>query len=171
MHHLYDDGDLYYYSACDGNLYRDLDAAKKTGGLEAIARFTMMGCGMNLGDYSCGEEAASLLKFYPMIGAFGEITLQSDDINNVTIKGGNWTYTEPSIKKIIEVAGKQKNKLPFVFLSDARSVTTKPYRKACEQTCCPGPDPPHLRQGDGPHVGPSTLTAPLGTARHCPLSA
>ena len=128
VHHLYDDGDLYYYSATDGNMYRHLDAYKKSKGLGAIGKFTMMGCGMNLGDYSCGVEAEALLKNYPAVAAFGELTLQSDDINNVTIKGGNWTYTEPSVKKIIAVAAKQKPPLPFVFYSDARSVTTKPYR-------------------------------------------
>lgn len=90
VHHLYDDGDLYYYSATDGNMYRHLDAYKKQKGLASIARFTMMGCGMNLGDYSCGVEAEAMLKNYPAISAFGEVTLQSDDINNVTIKGGNW---------------------------------------------------------------------------------
>ena len=34
------------------------------------------------------------------------------------------TYTEPSVKRIIKIAAKQKPPLPFVFYSDARSVRT-----------------------------------------------
>jgi len=131
VHHLYDDGDLYYYSATDGNLWRHLVAHKNKSGVKSIAKFSMIGCGMNLGDYSCGEEAKALLENYPALVGFGEITLQCDDINNVTVKGGNWTYTEPSVKKILAVAAQPPSggsALPFVFFSDARSVSTKPYR-------------------------------------------
>ena len=67
-----------------------------------------------------------------MLQAFGVITLQSDDINNVTLKGGNWTFTMPSIKKVIDVCAKQSPPLPFVFYSDARSSTSKPYRNDYE---------------------------------------
>ena len=73
-----------------------------------------------------------MLANYPAIQAFGELTLQSDDINNVTVKGGNWTYTKPSIEKIVKVAAAQNPPLPIVFYSDARSVTTKPYRQDFE---------------------------------------
>jgi len=132
VHHLYDDGDLYAYSATDGNLYRHLDAHKKTDGLESIAKFTMLGCGMNLGDYSAGQEAKELLENYHAIAGFGELVLQSDDINNVTIKGGNWTHTTPAVKRIIAVAAAHDPPLPFVFYSDARSSTSKPYRAAFE---------------------------------------
>ena len=92
----------------------------------------MMACGINLGDFSAGDLAQHLLNVYPEIKGFGEIVLQSDDINNMTIKGGNWTWTEPAVKKIIEVCAKQKPIIPFVFYSDARSVTTKPYRSDFE---------------------------------------
>jgi len=130
VHHLYDDGDLYYYTSCDGNLYRHLDFYKKKAGLAAISKFSMLACGVNLGDYSSGEMAAEIVANYPMMAGFGEIVLQSDDINNVTIKGGNWTYTEPSVKKIIALCAKKE--MPFVFYSDARSATTKPYRNDFE---------------------------------------
>ena len=133
VHHLYDDGDLYYYCATDGNLYRQLDAYKKKAGLESIAKFSMMLCGLNLGDYSCGDEAKQLLINYPVAQGFGVITLQSDDINNVTVKGGNWTFTEPSVKKIIKVCA--DNKLPFVFYSDARSSTSKPSLAESTHSC------------------------------------
>ena len=132
VHHLYDDGDLYYYSATDGNLYRNLVAFTKERGPRAIARFSMLGCGMNLGDYSCGIEAEHLIENYPMVCGIGELTLQSDDINNVTVKGGNWTYTDPSVKKILAVCARHVPPLPFVFYSDARSVSTKPYREDFE---------------------------------------
>ena len=97
-HHLYDDGDMYYYSQTDGNMFRHIDAYKKKRGLEAIAGLAGMACGMNLGDYSCGDEAQHLVETYPSLMGFGEITLQSDDINNMTLKGGNWTYTGPAVK-------------------------------------------------------------------------
>ena len=45
----------------------------------------MMACGMNLGDYSCGDESKDILDIYPEVKGFGEIVLQSDDINNVTV--------------------------------------------------------------------------------------
>ena len=134
-HHLYDDGDLYYYSATDGNLYRHLMKYGQVQGDAAIGKFSMLGCGMNLGDYSCGDEAKAMLSNYPGIVGFGELVLQCDDINNMTIKGGNWTYTEPAIKKIMDVAEKPSNKgkpLPVVIYSDARSVSTKPYRSDFE---------------------------------------
>ena len=129
-HHLYDDGDLYYFSACDCMLARHLMTADKKG-LDT-SKFLMMACGINLGDFSAGDLAQHLLNVYPEIKGFGEIVLQSDDINNMTIKGGNWTWTEPAVKKIIEVCAKQKPIIPFVFYSDARSVTTKPYRSDFE---------------------------------------
>ena len=33
-----------------------------------------------------------------------QMTLQSDDINNVTVKGGNWTHCQPAVNKILRVA-------------------------------------------------------------------
>ena len=71
-----------------------------------------------------------MLDNYPAMVGIGELTLQCDDINNVTVKGGNWTYTEPSLKKITKVAKEKKR--PLIVLSDARSVSTKPYRAAFE---------------------------------------
>ena len=57
VHHLYDDGDLYYYSACDGSLYRSMmTAADKVD----MSKYLMLACGLNLGDYSCGELAKDL---------------------------------------------------------------------------------------------------------------
>lgn len=156
VHHLYDDGDLYYYSATDGNLWRHLVQQKNTLGKASIAGVHMLACGMNLGDYSCGDESADILENYPEVKGFGEIVLQSDDINNVTVKGGNWTYTTPSVKKIIKTCAAQKPKpLPFVFYSDARSVTTKPYRAAFEyldeiaMVCSVDPSVPCLWCGAG----------------------
>lgn len=56
---------------------------------------------------------------------------ESDDINNMTIKGGNWTYDQPAVHALLGVAANQpfpRKPLPFVFVSDARSISTKPYR-------------------------------------------
>ena len=89
----------------------DKEAATK--GTDAVSKFTFLSCGLNLGDYSCGELAKEILETYPATAGFGEIVLQSDDINNVTIKGGNWTYTEPSVKKIIDVCAAQKPPCPL----------------------------------------------------------
>lgn len=47
-HHLYDDGDLYYYSQTDGNLYRHLLNYKEKFGPASLGKFSMMACGMNL---------------------------------------------------------------------------------------------------------------------------
>lgn len=125
VHYLYDDGDLYYFTSCDGNMIRMVKNAKCD-----TSKFAMLACGLNLGDYSCGELAKETLELYPFLKGFGEIVLQSDDINNVTIKGGNWTYTEPAVKMILDVCAAKK--IPFVFYSDARSTTTKPYRNDFE---------------------------------------
>lgn len=144
LHHLYDDGDLYHYSACDGSLFRAL----KTAGPAANAKLSMLACGVNLGDYSAGELVKDTLATYPGIKGIGELVLQSDDINNVTVKGGNWTYTAPAIKAVIDVcaATDKKNPLPLIIYSDARSTTTKPYRlqfeyvdeieMVCNHVCC-----------------------------------
>jgi len=129
-HHLYDDGDLYHYSATDGNLWRHIVAHKNEKGESAVAKLAITGCGLNLSDYSAGEECQAMLYNYPAMVGIGELTLQCDDINNVTVKGGNWTYTEPSLKKITKVAKEKKR--PLIVLSDARSVSTKPYRAAFE---------------------------------------
>jgi hypothetical protein len=90
-HHLYDDGDLYYYSMTDAILHRDLQMADP-----AIAsHFAMLACGFNLGDAGAGIEAQAIVDHFPIVG-FGEVTLQSDDINNMTIKGGNWVRDDRS---------------------------------------------------------------------------
>ena len=81
---------------------------------------------------------------FPYVG-FGELTLQSDDINNVTIKGGNWTNVQPAVNKILSVCAatslnsRPKKKLPLVFQSDARSISTKPYRHDFEYIDQVGP--------------------------------
>jgi hypothetical protein len=61
------------YSATDGNVHRQLTYAMAKGGASAIARFSMLGCGMNIGDYSCGVEAAHLIENYPMVAGIGEV--------------------------------------------------------------------------------------------------
>uniref|UniRef100_A0A7S3F2G0 Amidohydrolase-related domain-containing protein n=1 Tax=Haptolina ericina TaxID=156174 RepID=A0A7S3F2G0_9EUKA len=133
QHFLYDDGDLYHYSMTDGLLTNDLKMAYDKGKDFAVNRFAVMACGFNLGDFGIQAEVERALGQYPYV-AIGEMTLQSDDINNVTIKGGNWSYFQPAIEKVIAVCGassvnnKPKKKLPFVFVSDARSISTKPYR-------------------------------------------
>ena len=124
IHHLYDDGDLYYYSMTDAILHRDLEQA----GPELASYFNYCACGFNLADAGAGLEAQDVVDHFP-VTAFGELTLQSDDINNMTVKGGNWTYSDPSVKAILDVCAAQKPQpLPFIFVSDACSVTTKPYR-------------------------------------------
>ena len=123
-HHLYDDGDLYYYSMTDAILHRDLEKA----GPELASYFNFCACGFNLADAGAGIEAQDVVDHFP-VTAFGELTLQSDDINNMTVKGGNWTYSDPSVKAILDVCAAHKpHPLPFIFVSDACSVTTKPYR-------------------------------------------
>jgi len=97
QHHLYDDGDLYPFTECDSMVFRLLDQSMKSRGLASIAKFSMTACGFNLGDFSVGDMAKDKLESYPVITGLGEIVLQSDDINNMTIKGGNWTFTEPSV--------------------------------------------------------------------------
>ena len=106
----------------------------------------MLACGFNLGDAGAGAEAELLIREFPVVG-FGELTLQSDDVNNMTIKGGNWTFSDPSVRALLDVAASQDvshmeaenpsrasdvarkgSALPFVFVSDARSISTKPYR-------------------------------------------
>ena len=66
----------------------------------------------------------------PCVG-LGELTLQSDDINNMTIKGGNWTYAQPAVEQLLSVSAATPfpgRPIPLVFVSDARSISTKPYR-------------------------------------------
>lgn len=59
----------------------------------------------------------------------GVLYLQSDDINNMTVKGGNWTFAEPAVSALLGVASKASpHPLPFLFVSDACSSTSKPYR-------------------------------------------
>lgn len=57
-HHLYDDGDLYFYSLTDALVYRDLQRAEKRRGNEPIARLLHNACGFNLSDRGVGEEGA-----------------------------------------------------------------------------------------------------------------
>jgi hypothetical protein len=85
---LYDDGDLYPYSNTDGILVNDVRAAAAAHGFDFISRFGVMACGFNLGDFGLAAEVERELEVYPCMG-IGELVLQSDDINNMTIKGGN----------------------------------------------------------------------------------
>jgi hypothetical protein len=106
-------------------------------GPDLTGKLAVMACGFNLGDYGVAEEAERALRNFPYVG-FGELTLQSDDINNMTVKGGNWTHVQPAVSKILGVAasttvgGKPKAKQPLIFTSDARSISTKPYRGGFE---------------------------------------
>ena len=54
-------------------------------GPEFISRFGVLACGFNMGDYGVGAECDRVLGTFPCLG-IGEMTLQSDDINNMTIK-------------------------------------------------------------------------------------
>ena len=101
-HHLYDDGDLYYYSMTDAILHRHLQTASPA----TASHFAMLACGFNLGDAGAGAEAELLIREFPVVG-FGELTLQSDDVNNMTIKGGNWTFSDPSVRALLDVAASQ----------------------------------------------------------------
>jgi len=131
-HALYDDGDLYYYSLTDALVAEDLQAGDILVGSKAASRLCMLACGFNLGDFSIGAEAERMLKTYPGCKGFGELILQSDDLNNLTLKGGNWTYLQPAMQELLRVAGSKPRKLPLIFYSEARSVSTKPYRATFE---------------------------------------
>ena len=134
QHHLYDDGDLYHYSMTDGLLMADMRSCASRLGSAFTSRFGVSACGFNLGDMGVGAEAKRMLETYPCIG-LGEMTLQSDDINNMTLKGSNWTYGDPAIAQLLDVCAKQefpRKPIPFIFLSDARSISTKPYRQMFE---------------------------------------
>ena len=92
VHHLYDDGDLYYYSLTDATLYEDLAYLATP---ELQSKFAMTGCGFNMGDFSAGLEAQDMVKRWSsQLVGFGEVTLQSDDINLMTVKGGTWSWAE-----------------------------------------------------------------------------
>jgi hypothetical protein len=86
---------------------------------------------------TCGSGDVSRANAVPVCHD-AQLTLQSDDINNMTVKGGNWTHCQPAVNKILRVAAsptlnnKPKRQLPIVFVSDARSISTKPYRHAFE---------------------------------------
>ena len=66
-HHLYDDGDLYYYSMTDAILHRHLQTASPA----TASHFAMLACGFNLGDAGAGAEAELLIREFPVVG-FGE---------------------------------------------------------------------------------------------------
>eukprot|EP00966_Prymnesium_polylepis_P307509 7106583-Prymnesium_polylepis.1 len=56
------------------------------------------------------SHAPRLLRPSPLMRPFtcvtrAQLTLQSDDINNMTVKGGNWTHVQPAASKILKVAG------------------------------------------------------------------
>lgn len=119
-------GDLYFYSMTDALLFRDLDKAQEKD-MSVQSRFSMMVCGFNLTDMNAGKEAQNLIDHFPVAG-FGKLVFQSDDFNSMTIKGGMWTYSDPAIKALVDIAAQQPSKMPIVFRSDACSVTTKPYR-------------------------------------------
>ena len=80
QHHLYDDGDLYYYSGTDGLVTSDIQQAYDNGGIEVTGKFAVMACGFNLGDYGVEAEAERALKNFPFIG-FGEVGKPSSHIN------------------------------------------------------------------------------------------
>ena len=138
QHHLHDDGDLYNFSMTDGFLIADMRRAQATASMNGdddfVHHFGVTVCGFNLADFGVRAEAERMLDTYPAFG-IGEMTLQSDDLNNMTIKGGNWTYAQPSVNQLLHVCANQpfpRKSIPFVFLSDARSISTKPYRKDFE---------------------------------------
>ena len=61
------------------------------------------------------------------------VYLQCDDVNNMTVKPGNWTHTEPAVAALLRVAAAQQPApLPFLFVSDAASSSSKPYREFFE---------------------------------------
>ena len=133
-HPLYDDGDLYFYSMTDALVAEDLAAWREGSG--DGERFALMACGFNLGDMGVGAEASRLFKRFPTVRGIGEVILQSDDYNNMTLKGSNWTYDVPALSSLLATLAERQAALqkpqPFVFYSEARSVTTKPYREAFE---------------------------------------
>mgnify|MGYP006166953055 CR=1 FL=1 len=92
------------------------------------AKLLHTACGFNLGDRGVGEEAEHVIEEFDVHG-LGVLYLQSDDINNMTVKGGNWTFAEPAVSALLGVASKASpHPLPFLFVSDACSSTSKPYR-------------------------------------------
>ena len=137
-HYLYDDGDLYFYSLTDGMVYRDLQLAAKHKTLTAYSGLgTRMGghrsflpllhtaCGFNLADRSVGEDAARVAGEYQVHG-LGVFYLQCDDVNNMTVKNGNWTHTAPAVAALLDAAAAhQPTPLPFLFVSDAASSSSK----------------------------------------------
>ena len=102
-HHLYDDGDLYFYSLTDGLVHRDLmRSVKRRGRHEPIARLLHNACGFNLSDRGVGEEAEHVIEEFDVNG-LGVVYLQCDDVNNMCVKNGTWTHTEPAVSALLQV--------------------------------------------------------------------
>ena len=38
----------------------------------------------------------------------GEVLLQTDDYNNLTLKGGNWTYDMPAVEGLLQQLSKEQ---------------------------------------------------------------
>ena len=99
-------------------------------------RFFQLVCGFNLGDYSVGVEAERLLDTFGVTNPFvpikgiGHLMLRRADYTNVTLKGGLGEDTEGAARQLLEVCGSRS--LPFVFSSNACSMSAKPYRGAFE---------------------------------------
>ena len=110
QHHLHDDGDLYPFSMTDGFLIADMRraqaASSRNGDHDFLHSFGVSVCGFNLGDVGVASEATRMLETYPAL-SIGEVTLQSDDINNMSIKGGNWTYAQPSVNELLRVCSER----------------------------------------------------------------
>ena len=131
-HYLYDDGDLYFYSLTDGHVYRDLQLAAKhktsgagVGDLLPSGRKEFMpllhtACGFNLSDRDVANDAEFVSSEYGIHG-LGVVYMQCDDVNNMTVKNGNWTHTEPAVQALLEVAAaREPAPLPFLFINDAK---------------------------------------------------
>ena len=102
-HYLYDDGDLYFYSLTDGLVHRDLmRSVKRRGSHEPIARLLHNACGFNLSDRGVGEEAEHVIEEFDVNG-LGVVYLQCDDVNNMCVKNGTWTHTEPAVSALLQV--------------------------------------------------------------------
>lgn len=69
LHHLHDDGDLYYYSMTDAIVWRDLQRAeaRAASGQGACTRFLHLACGFNLGDRGCGDELRNVMDEFDVV--------------------------------------------------------------------------------------------------------